>query len=292
MTMATAATATQTPVRSRVPTNRTQANLRAIRIVWKREMIRFINDRMRLVSSLIQPILYLFVLGTGLSSLTGTSGNGSVSLRTFMFPGVLALGTVFTAMFSAGSIVWDREFGFLREMLVAPVGRGSIVVGKCLGGATVSTVQGGLLIAIAGLNGVPYAPDLILEFIGLLLLLSFTMTAFGVFAAARMKTMQSFFGLMQMMIMPMFFLSGALYPLKGLPAWLAGLTAINPLTYAVDPLRRAVFAHVNAGPLAARFGGPVTWFGWQVPVVLEIAIVLVIGLALLSAAIMQFRRTD
>jgi ABC-2 type transport system permease protein len=288
--MATATAAA--PLTRTAPPNRLAADLRAIKVVWQRELIRFIHDRLRLVTSLIQPILYLFVLGTGLSSLAGIPSNGAVTLRTFMFPGVLALGVVFTAMFSAGSIVWDREFGFLREMLVAPVGRGAIVIGKCLGGATVATIQGCILIAIAGLNGVPYSVVLISEMVGLLLLLSFTMTAFGVFLAARMKTMQSFFGIMQMITMPMFFLSGALYPLSTLPGWLTLLTRINPLTYAVDPLRKAVFSHVNAGPYFARFAGGLDWFGWPVPVALEILIVAAIGVAMLGFAVLQFRRAD
>src|SRR3981081_161518 len=167
---------------------RLNRNLRAVRVVWTRELIRFAHDRLRIVTSLIQPVLFLFVLGSGLSSLTGTDASGSVSLRTFMFPGVLALGVLFTAMFSAASIVWDREFGFLREMLVAPVSRSAIVLGKCLGGATVAASQGMILVLLAGANGVPYSPDLIAELVGLLLLLSFTMTAFGVLAAARIRS--------------------------------------------------------------------------------------------------------
>jgi len=267
-------------------------DLRAVRVVWTRELIRFANDRMRIVTSLIQPVLYLFVLGTGLSSLTGVTSSGSVSLRTFMFPGVLGLSVQFTAMFSAASIVWDREFGFLREMLVAPVSRTAIVLGKCLGGASVAAFQGAILIVLAGANGVPYNPALILELIGMLMVLAFAMTAFGVMMAARVRTIQSFMGLSQLVLMPMFFLSGALYPLANLPAWLVVLTRINPLTYAVDPLRRAVFAHVDAGPLAARFGGGVTWFGWTVPVWIEVAVVLSMGLAMLGVAIAQFRRAD
>ena len=111
---------------------------RGVKVVWQREMIRFSQDRLRAVSALLQPIFFLFVLGTGLSTLTDDS-TGGVSLRTFMFPGVLATSVLFTAVFSSASIVWDREFGFLREMLVAPVRRGSILVGKALGGATVAT---------------------------------------------------------------------------------------------------------------------------------------------------------
>jgi daunorubicin resistance ABC transporter membrane protein len=267
-------------------------DLRAVRVVWTRELIRFAHDRMRMVTSLIQPVLYLFVLGSGLSSLIGTGSNGSVSFRTFIFPGVLALSVMFTSIFSAASIVWDREFGFLREMLVAPVSRGAIVLGKCLGGATVATFQGVILIALAGASGVPYAPTLILELIVLLIVLAFAMTAFGVLAAARIRSMQSFMGLTQLIVMPMFFLSGALYPLTNLPVWLTVLTRINPLTYAVDPLRQAVFAHVDAGPLTARFGGGVTWFGWAVPVGLEVAVVLAMGVLMLIGAIAQFRRAE
>ena len=267
-------------------------DLRAVRVVWTRELIRFFHDRLRIVTSLIQPVLYLFVLGSGLSSLTGVGSSGNVTLRTFMFPGVLGLSVLFTSMFSAASIVWDREFGFLREMLVAPVSRSAIVIGKCLGGATVATMQGAILIVLAGANGVPYSPLLILELIGLLVVLAFAMTAFGVLAAARIRSIQTFMGLTQLLIMPMYFLSGALYPLNNLPTWLVALTHVNPLTYAVDPLRRAVFAHVDAGPLAARFGGGVTWFGWTVPVGLEVLVVLTMGLLLLGVAVVQFRRAD
>lgn len=279
-------------VTPRPSTGRLGRDLRAVRVVWTRELIRFTHDRMRIVTSLIQPVLYLFVLGTGLSSLIGTEANGSVSYRTFMFPGVLALSVMFTAIFSAASIVWDREFGFMREMLVAPIGRGAIVVGKCLGGATVAVLQGALLIALAGFVGVPYSPVLILELVALLLVLAFAMTAFGVMAAARIRSIQSFMGLTQLILMPMFFLSGALYPLASLPGWLAVLTRVNPLTYAVDALRQAVFAHVDAGPLAARFGAGVTWFGWTVPVGLEIVIVVAMGVAMLLGAIAQFRRAE
>src|SRR5262249_27192869 len=159
----------------------------------------------RMFTSLVQPVLFLFVLGTGLSPLTQGSTPG-VSLRKIMFPGVLAMATMFTAIFSAISIVWDREFGFLREMLVAPVRRGALVLGKCLGGATVATYQGVVVLALAGLVGVPYNPWLILVLILEMLLLSFTLTALGLLLAVRITQMQSVMGLMQMLIMPLLFL--------------------------------------------------------------------------------------
>jgi len=189
--------------------------------------------------------------------------------------------------------VWDREFGFLREMLVAPVSRGAIVIGKCLGGALVATLQGIIILAMAGLVGVPYDPVLIVTLLAEMFLAAFTITAFGTTVAARMRNMQSFFGVMQMAIMPMMFLSGAMFPLSSLPAWLHVLTTVNPLTYAVDPMRQAVFAHLDVTPQVNAMLNPgVTWFGWQLPVVLELGLVAVAGAALLVTAIAQFRRAD
>jgi ABC-2 type transport system permease protein len=255
-------------------------------------MIRFTRDRLRIVTSLIQPVLFLFVLGTGLSTITQGSVH-SVNLRTFMYPGALSMAVLFTAMFSAASIVWDREFGFLREMLVAPVSRWAIVLGKCAGGATTATLQGVLILAMAGIVGVPYSPTMMLVVFGELLLLAFTLTAFGVMTAARIQQFQSFMALNQMLLMPLFFLSGALFPLGNLPAWLQVLTRINPLTYAVDPVRREVFAHLHAPPtVVARLNPGVTWAGWRVPTWLELLIVGGMGVVMLAIGIWQFRKAD
>jgi ABC-2 type transport system permease protein len=266
--------------------------LRAIRIVWHREMIRFWQDRSRLVVSLLQPVLFLFVLGTGLSSLV-SGGTGGLSLRTFLFPGVLAMSTMFTAMFSAASLVWDREFGFLREMLVAPVSRGSIVVGKALGGATAASVPGAVMLALAGVVGVPYDPVLMLTLVVELLLLSFVLTAVGVMVAGRVRQIQSFMALTQVFLMPMLFLSGAMFPLTNLPTWLHVLTRINPLTYAVDPMRRAVFERLDvSSAVLHRLSPGVTWGAWVVPIGLELLLVLAMGLVMLGVGIVEFRRVE
>jgi ABC-2 type transport system permease protein len=278
-------------VRVRVPRRGAWHDLRAIKIVLHREMLRFFSDRTRMASTLVQPVLWLFVMGTGLSTLVSQGPAQGVDFRTFMYPGVIAMTVITTAMFSAGSIVWDREFGFLREMLVAPVSRSSIVIGKCLGGGIVATGQGVIILALAGLVDVPYSPGLMLTLLGEMFLASFTITAFGVSLAARMKNIQSFFGVMQMVIMPMIFLSGAIFPLGGLPGWLAFLTKINPLTYAVDPMRHAVFTHLDVSPQATAALNPgVHWFGWHVPVGVELIIIALMGVALLGVAIAQFRR--
>jgi ABC-2 type transport system permease protein len=276
----------------RVPERSWRSEVRAVKIVWRRELIRFAGDRTRMFTSLIQPLLFLFVLGSGLQTLSAASTDG-VDLKTFMFPGVLLITVVFSAMFSAASIAWDREFGFLREMMVAPVRRSSIVIGKCLGGATIAALQGAIVLALAGLVGVPYDPVLLLGLFGLMLLLAFTITAFGLMVALRVKQIQTFTIVMQMLVMPMYFLSGALYPVTGLPTWLEVLNRLNPLTYAVDPMRRLVFNHLDVSEAARQTLDPgVTWWGWHVPSAVEAGIVLLLGLAMLAIAIWQFSRTE
>ncbi len=282
-------TGTTAPVvRVRVPPRSFRNELRAIKVVWTRELIRFRKDRMRIVTALVQPLLFLFVLGAGLEQLSSASMHG-VDLKTFIYPGVLCIAVMYTAMFSAASIVWDREFGFLREMMVAPVRRSSIVIGKCLGGATVASFQGVILICLAGAVHVPYEPTQILGVFALQLLLAFSITAFGVMVAARIKQMQSLVALMQMIVLPMFVRSGALFPVSNLPGWLAVLNRIDPLTYAVDPMRGLVFSQLDINESARRALDPgVTWWGWRVPTALEVAIVLALGLVMLAIAIWEF----
>ena len=276
----------------RVPESTRRSEARAVKTVWRRDLIRFLGNRAQTMTWLVQPLLFLFVLGSGLQSLSAAS-TGGVDLKTFIFPGVLCVAVLFTAMISAASLVWDRELGFLREMMVAPVSRTSIILGKCLGGATIAASQGVIVLALAGLVDVPYDPLLILGAVGLLVLLAFAVSAFGVLVAVTIKQPQSFTWVMQMAVFPMFFLSGALYPVAGLPAWLEVLNRINPLTYAVDPMRHLVFSHLDVSHTALRTLDPgVTWFGWQVPPLVEVGMVLMLGLAMLGVAIWQFSRTE
>jgi daunorubicin resistance ABC transporter membrane protein len=192
--------------------------VRAIRIVWKRELIRFARDRARMITALVQPLPFLFVLGTGMGH-NFAAGPG-LSYRTFLFPGILAMTVLFTAVFAAVSIVWDREFGFLREMLVAPVPRPAILLGKCAGGATVSTLQGTIVLALAGLVGVPYTPGLLLTLLAEMFLAGLMLTSIGLAIASRIRQVQSFGVVVQPVILPMFFLSGA--PSSRSPASPAG----------------------------------------------------------------------
>ena len=276
----------------RVPERSWRAEARAVRAVWWRELIRFADDPVRIGTVLVQPLLFLFVLAPGLQTLSAASTDG-VDLATFMFPGVLCMAMWFSAMISAASLVMDRELGFLREMMVAPVRRSSIVLGKCLGGTTVATTQGVIVLALAGLVHVPYDPVLLLGIFGLQLLIAFTVTTLGVMVATTIRQAQTFNSVMQVLVFPTVFLSGAMYPVSGLPSWLGVVNRLNPLTYAVDPVRRLVFDHLDISGAARHTLAPgVTWWGWQVPSLVEAGIVLTLGLAMMAVAIFQFTRTE
>ncbi len=265
--------------------------IRTTGMVWLRELIRFERTRTRILSGLIQPVLFLIVLGYGMSGLVGTTAG--FDFKKFMFPGIMAMSVVTTAIFSGMSIVWDREFGFLREMLVAPTSRASLALGKTAGGASVAAVQGTIMLVLAPLIGVHLTAVLVLEIIGLELLMAIALTAFGVFVASHIERMEGFQVVMQMLLFPMIFLSGALFPLNSLPGWLNVLTHINPLTYAVAPLRQVVFAAQHM-PAAARkrFPASVEVLGHTLSIGSEIAIVVVFAVIFIVLAIRGFSRTE
>jgi len=238
MTTAYAPTAGQ-PMRSWQAAAR--ANVGGVYIIWYRDVLRYWRDRVRLISSFGQPLLFLIVFGSGLTASLGaglTRELGDVSYVRFLFPGIVVMAVLFTAIFSAISIVWDREFGFLREVLVAPISRAAVVLGKALGGSTVAMFQGAILLVLAPILGVSLSPLLVLKLLGLMFLTAFALTSMGILIAARLQSMEAFQMLMNFFIMPMFFLSGAFFPLRGLPAWMSVLTRLDPVAYGVDPMRR------------------------------------------------------
>lgn len=279
-------------VAARIPERSWRSEARAVKVVARRELQRFIGNRAQMLMWGIQPLLFLFVLGSGLQSLSAASTHG-VDLKTFMFPGVLCITVVFTGMLSAASLVWDRELGFLNELLVAPVSRTSILLGKCLGGAIIASIQAVIVLALAPLVDVPYDPVLILGALGLAMVLALTITSFGLLIAVSIKQAQTFTSTMQLLVVPMYFVSGALYPVSGLPAWLGVLNRIDPITYAVDPMRRLVFDHLDLSASARATLDPgVTWFGWRVPTALELGMLVALGLGMMAMAIARFSRTE
>ena len=282
------------PLRSSIvegPDTILRDEVRTTWMVWLRELIRFERTRTRILSGLIQPLLFLIVMGYGMSGLVGTTAG--FDFKKFMFPGIMAMSVVTTAIFSGMSIVWDREFGFLREMLVAPTSRASLALGKTAGGATVAAAQGTIMLILAPLIGVRLTPVLVLEIIGLELLMAIALTAFGVFVATHIERMEGFQVVMQMLLFPMIFLSGALFPLNSLPSWLNVLTHINPLTYAVAPLRQVVFAAQHMPPAASkRFPATVELFGHTLSIGTEIAITVAFAAIFIALAVRGFSRTE
>lgn len=258
-------------------------DLRAVGLLWLREMVRLRRNRARLAMGLLAPLMFLLILGTGL---TAVSDNFR-QFRTFLFPGVLLMAIQAPAVAVGVAIVWDRQAGFLRQMLVAPVRRAAVLAGICLGGATTGAVYGGLVLLVAGVADIPYHPRLVLALLELGLI-SLALTALGVLAAVSIRRIETFQVVVSLAMMPMLFLSGAMFPANGLPGWLGVAVRINPLTYAVDMLRRTL-----PGPevrLGGRAAGP-EWWGWTPPVLLEVAFIALIVCVALGLAARRFVRT-
>jgi ABC-2 type transport system permease protein len=277
------------------------ATARAVYVIWYRDLVRYTRDRVRLVISLAQPLLYLLVFGVGLSSSIGGGGTGllgaaaapgSVGYVRFMFPGVVGMAILFTAIFSAMSIVWDREFGFLREILVAPINRSAVAIGKALGGATQAMIQGLVMLAFAPVAGVHLSLLSVVEVIPLLFILAFALSALGVALAARMRSMQGFQMVMNLLLMPMFFLSGSLFPLNGLPGWMTVLTRLDPVAYGIAPVRHVVLAGAGVPPGVLDQVAAVSIAGHTVPVLADAAALLGFGLVMLGFGVYGFRRRD
>ncbi len=264
-----------------------EANLRGVYIIWYRNVLRYSRDRARIVASLGQPLLFLIVFGAGLSASLGaglTQQLGNVSYVRFLYPGIISMAVLFTSIFSAMSIVWDREFGFLRELLVAPVSRAAVVLGKALGGSTIAMAQGAILIVLAPAIGVHLSPLLIAELLPLMFLIAFAITSVGILVASRLQTMESFQMIMNFLVMPMFFLSGAFFPLRQLPRWMAVVTRLDPAAYGVDPLRRLLLGSTLAPGIQIGNYHLGTWE--------DIGILVVFAAVMLLLAMRSFESTE
>ncbi|WP_067451797.1 ATP-binding cassette domain-containing protein [Actinomadura macra] len=242
-----------------------RAELRAMGMVWRREMLHFRRDRLGAVISLIQPLMFLFILGVGLANLMpGPSGD---AYQLFLFSGALVAAAQGPALAAGSSIMWDRQGGFLREMLAGPVSRSSLLVGKCLGGTTLATCQGGILLTTAGLVGAPLDGVLVLLLLGELVLVSLTMTILSVLLSTLISRPQTFGTVLTVIMAPLVFLSGSFFPLSAMPPWMAVPALANPLTYAVDMMRRTVTAYAPGTP--SQLFRPLSLGPWHPPVLFE-----------------------
>ncbi|MCL4456227.1 MAG: ABC transporter permease [Nitrospirae bacterium] len=216
-----------------------KSDINAIYVIVAREFIKFVRERGRLISTLARPLLWLFLVGGGMSKMV--SPDMGMPYMQFIFPGIIGMTILFSSIFSSISIIWDKEFGFMKEMLVAPVSRFSIVIGKALSGTMVSTFQALIIVLLFPVIGLKLGIDQILLILCISAMLSFCLASLGILIATFYENLESFSVIMNFIIMPMFFLSGAMYPVKLLPHVLSFLTRINPLTYGIDALKYMIF---------------------------------------------------
>lgn len=268
--------------------------VRIIAMVALRELLVFRRNPVRLLVTLVQPIAFLFILGTGLDVAHQTVGG--LDYRTYVYPGIVTMAVVMPSFFVAGSIVYDREFGFLREMLVAPVPRLAIVVGKCVGGALVAMLHAAVVIVLAPIVDVPWTTTMVLALLALAAFLGFCLTAAGVVLATFARQFQSYMSGVNLVALPMILASGALFPLTGLPDWLGVVTRLNPLSYAADPMRRIVFplldfsTPVMQNTYIAPSEMRVTWGDWIVPAWLELGLLAALAAILVGVAARRLDR--
>lgn len=260
-------------------------NLRGVYTIWYRDILRFWHDKMRMAGSITFPLLFLFVFGSGLSSRMGSLGPG-VDYVQFIFPGIIGM-TVLMSSFMAGiSVVWDREFGFLKEVLVAPISRASVAIGKTLGAATVALLQGMIILLFAPLIGVSFSAWTILALLPLMLLLAVSMGSLGILLATRIRSMEAFQAVMQMLMFPIVFLSGVFFPLEGLPAWMSVVVKINPATYGIAPIRQVILGATASSTFAINLFGH-TLSLWE-----NIALLAVFGTVMIFLAMWSFSHQE
>ena len=207
--------------------------------LWLREVKVFFREKSRLVASTFTPLLWLFVIGTGFGSSTPITSN-SINYQQFIFPGIICMSVVFSSVFFGAYIIWDRKFDFLKSVMVAPVSRSTIFTGKAFGGMTNSLIQAAILLAVGLIIGVQFSPLALIQTIVIILLLAFALTSLGLILGSYMTSLEGFQMIVSFVVFPLFFLSGALFPIDKLPQWLSILTTIDPVTYGVDALRNII----------------------------------------------------
>ncbi|GAA1391667.1 hypothetical protein GCM10009639_21820 [Kitasatospora putterlickiae] len=262
--------------------------LRPYVLLWRREMTRLRHNPVRVIMGLVTPLLFLVVLGTGLDAASSSLGKAQLNdYRAFLFPGTLIMSVQAPAVAVGISLVWDRRLGMLRQMLVSPFPRSSIVIGLALGGATTGAVYGFMLLSVGGIAGIRYTPMLLVALLEMLLV-SLLFTSLGLLAAVTIRKVETFQIVVNLSLMPLMFFSGAMFPPNGLPGWLDTVVKLNPLTYGVDAVRRTL-----PGPDILTSEQTRLLLGdWQPPVVAELGLLLAITAVALGVATYRFSRSQ
>jgi ABC-2 type transport system permease protein len=252
--------------------------IRPIYVICIREFIKFFREKSRLLGTLARPVLWLFVVGNGMGSLIRPQAG--FSYLQFIFPGMIGMTILFSSIFSSISIVWDREFGFMKEMLVAPISRLSIVVGKAISGTFISVAQAVIILVLIPFLGIHLTLMQFVEIVAVAVLVSFCITSMGILIAARLTSFDGFNIIMNFLVMPMLFLSGAMYPVTAMPAALRQLTMLNPLTYGIDAFKHVLLRN-GIPPLGPEF-----------PLSLDLAVVAAVSAVMITLAALSFRRKE
>jgi len=261
--------------------------VRGVWVVAYRELLRYAQERSRIVSSFAMPLTFLAIFGAGLNRSIGPLTPG-VNFIQYVYPGVIAMTVLTTSLTSGVSVVWDREFGFLKELLVAPLSRAGVVLGKAAGGVAVALIQGLVMLVLAPAVGVSVSPGLVVKLVPLLVLIGFAFSGLGLVLASRMRSLQGFQPVMQMVVFPLVFLSGIFFPLNNAPRWMEVLSRIDPVTYGVDAVRRLFLAGASAAEEAPVLG--VRVLGHTTGMFADVLVVALLGAALMSAAVWSFNR--
>lgn len=279
------------PTTERVPVDpargpRIPRGIRSVALLWRREMLRLRHNPLRLAMGLLTPLLFLVVLGTGLDAASSNLGKAQLNdYRAFLFPGALIMSVQAPAIAAGVSLVWDRRLGVLRQMLVSPFPRSSIVFGLALGGATTGAIYGLMVLSVGGIAGIRYTPMLLVVLLEALLV-SLLFTVLGLLAAVTIQKIDTFQVVVSLSMMPMMFFSGALFPPNGLPGWLSIVVKLNPLTYGVDAIRRTL-----PGPDVLTSERTQLLIGdWHPPIVAELGLLAAITAVAIGVAAHRFSR--
>ncbi len=267
--------------------------LQVVRVIWLREILIYFRDKPRMISAFTMPVIMLVMFGEGLGKSIAPLPGG-IDYRQFIFPGMVAMIVLMNSIFAGVSIVTDRQFGFLREILVAPVSRAAICIGKISGGATIALVNGSVMFAIAPILGIDISLIVVAKLLPLIALISFMLTGVGVALGSRLRSVESFQMISQMAIFPAMFLSGIFFPINNVPTWMDVLVKLNPVTYAVAPIREiALSEQLAAIPEDAPFQiTHVELFGHTLSTFEEIGIVVAFGALMLVIAIRAIQTTE
>ncbi|MFB5662861.1 ABC transporter permease [Alteribacillus sp. HJP-4] len=273
--------------------------MEGIYAIWYRDMTKFFRDRARLFGSFTMPILFLLIFGGGMSGTmksligSGMNGAGDFNYVEFVFPGIVAMTLLMTSVFSSLSVIQDKEFGYMKEILVSPISRVNIAVGKMLGASSVAFMQGVMMFLLIPFLGINYSIVSILQVLPFMFLLACALSSLGLLIASFLKSTQGFQLIVQVLVMPMIFLSGALFPVNNMPSWMNVIVKVNPVTYGVDVMKKLMIDVESLSPLVRdAMGLNLSVFGRQVTIFEEIIFILCFTIILILLATISFRRTN